>query len=160
MNSYVGQFYWVTRHSLYCVTIRDLVTTPEIMKMSTWGGRELGVPVGAIFRGKFYVALTSEGMIRYSNFKHQRALDPDGPPKPLERLSRKRRGMRTGGPVGIFLNRDPADDCYAHHSENFFDSRWHNHTAQALNAIGSTHPLVTISREGSLAIPFDKFVLK
>ncbi len=152
MSAFIGQFYWVTQYSIYRVTVADLVTSPSITKVATRGGKKLGVPVGGRFHGKFYVAITGKGLFRYSMFRHQR-VPASEPVKKIEEVGRRQRGMSANPPVGIFLSRSKADECYAESSVIKFDPRWHNETLEVLEQIGENHPLVTISNEGIFAMP-------
>ena len=152
MSAFTGQLYWVTQYSIYRVTVADLVSSPSIVKVATRGGKKLGVPVGGRFHGKFYIAITGKGLFRYSMFRHQRTLS-ERPVKKIEEVGRRQRGMRANSPVGIFLSREKADECYFARSEKTFDPQWHKETLEVLEQVGQNHPLITISTEGRFAIP-------
>ncbi len=153
MNTFIGQFFFVTEYSMFRVTVGDLISSPEVMKVSIRpAGRDLVVPVGGILLGGFYVAITAQGVFKYRMKKHQRA-PLDVPPKRIEELSKKGRAMRAFPPIGFFLKYSSAEDCFTQRSTETFDSKWYNDTLTVLNHIGRNHPLITLSTEGEFAIP-------
>jgi len=155
MSIFTGQFFSVTPHSIFRITVKDLVTSPEVKKMairSSSTRKNLVVPVTGTLLGGFYIAITSQGIFKYRMCKHQKA-PMDVPPKRLEELSKNKRAMHAFPPIGLFFDRTDADGCFEKGLETAFHPDWESHTKKVLLAIGREHPLITISTEGEFAVP-------
>jgi hypothetical protein len=150
---FTGRIFLATISSVWKISIRDLCSSPEIMKVHIrHTGQDLEVPVGGCLIGKFYVAITSKGAYRYSMANHQRKLLSE-PPKRIEEVKKSLWGQKTWDIVGLFLRQDEADACLDQQFKEVFDRRWHYPTKEVLLAIGMNHPLITISTDRELAVP-------
>jgi hypothetical protein len=159
MNYFIGEFFSVTKHSMFRIKVKDLVTSPQVMKVRIRKlGKDLFVPVGGVLIGGFYVAITSQGIFKYRMVKHQRA-PLDRPPQRIEELSKRKRAMHAFPPIGLFLKRADADTCFDNESTTTFDPDYRSYTMNVLTAIGMNHPLITISTETEFAVPADLYTI-
>ena len=163
MSHFVGQFFITTRWSMYRVTIpENLKSRPTVQKWASKVtqedlGRELHVPVGGSFRFGYFLGITSRGMFQYH-------MPPNhvGVPIAFELVPGIFRGeniTQTKGIVGIFLDCRHAEECYEATKASLetekgkpfkiFQPFWWTDTKKALMAIGTDHPLITVSTNQS-----------
>ncbi|MDE2037628.1 MAG: hypothetical protein KGI69_00175 [Patescibacteria group bacterium] len=149
MNPFTETFFCVTRESKYRVTVpSDLKSRPIVQKWATKTAsldlrEDLNVPVTGTLRHGYYLGITAIGLFQY-----------DIPPRypelmPFDAIPGASRGRhsQTTPLIGMFLGGDKADECFAgiDGTEGGFQPAWWNQTKVVLAAIGTEHPLVTIS---------------
>lgn len=166
MQPFSGRFFVVTRHSLYCVTVpEDLTSKPIVKKWHTVpgpleDGRTMEVPIGSTFWCGYYIGITAEGMFSYPASETPPGKVVGLPPS-FEQVTPRRicgtNVTRTKSIVALFLDHREAESCFEAHSRMSFDSRWKVATRATLFAIGLEHPLVTISRTGRFAVPSELY---
>jgi hypothetical protein len=151
-----GIFFCVTARSIYEVNLqaRDPVSecgnAPILRKVAMRPGSNThnGRTVPWYVRGKFHLAITPDGIKRYSINPHQRESTGRIPLPDISTVDPKLRALGTGPIVGLFLRRDEADSCLEH-SEFMpvFELLWLRETTDVLAQITGLHPLISISIE-------------
>lgn len=157
---FIGRFWFNTRYSVYQVTIKDLVSSPEIKKMRvhyTTGpdGRPLVNPVGGVFRKGLFVGIGKGVVAKYDLPRDHSSADPI---PTLETKGIVLGSRTTSHPIAFFLRRDNCDDCFEKFASpdapvQAFDPRWSVDTIATLNTLGLRHPCVTIATSGRYALP-------
>jgi len=143
---FIGQIFCVTRRSVYCISVVDMMVSPTLMKVTKRDSDPGGRRVAAYVRDKFYLAITLAGIRRYSTASHQR-LPAGGDKLPhIVTVPKRLRGLGTGPIVGLFADRRTADECFVSSAEApVLDGRWTSDTKAVLALIGADHPLISVS---------------
>ena len=154
-SPFSDNFFCVTARSIYEVNlqIRDPISSlgdaPVLRKiaMRPGHGNDNGRTPGWYVRGKFHLAITPDGIKRYSLIPHQRESTGRIPLPDISMVDPKLRSLGTGPIVGLFLNRAAADACHecSDRGAVVFDPQWLGQTSEVLARITDRHPLISIS---------------